>query len=64
MLMQPISPISINVIINLPKYTLNIIAHTTHKNKTFLIPGGGWGVGGWGGGGGGGGGGVGGVGGL
>ena len=29
--MQPISPISINVIANLPKYTLNKIVHTIHR---------------------------------
>ena len=31
MLMQPISPISINVITNLPKYILNTIVHAIHR---------------------------------
>ena len=31
MLMQPISPISINVITNLPKYTLNKMVNTIHR---------------------------------
>ena len=38
MLMQPFSPISINVMTNLPKYTLNKIVHAVHKEHKSCQP--------------------------